>query len=120
MLEAGVHFGHQTRYWNRKMAEYIFGQRSKIHIVNLEKTMQLYTGRDEVHPSAGSEQGHSALRRHQAPGARNRRRGSPPLRMPYVDARWLGGMLTNFKTVKASTKRLKDLEQMHQDGTSRR
>ena len=80
MLEAGVHFGHQTRYWNPKMAEYIFGQRNKIHIVNLEKTMADVPGGDEVHPPAGREQGHDPVRRHQAPGARDRRRGSAALR----------------------------------------
>jgi small subunit ribosomal protein S2 len=117
MLEAGVHFGHQTRYWNPKMAEYIFGQRNKIHIVNLEKTMQLYQDAMKYIRQLASNKGTvlfvGTKRQAREIVAEEARRCG----MPYVDARWLGGMLTNFKTVKASTKRLKDLEQMHQDGT---
>ena len=117
MLEAGVHFGHQTRYWNPKMAEYIFGQRNKIHIVNLEKTMQLYQEAMKYIRQLASNKGTvlfvGTKRQAREIVAEEARRCG----MPYVDARWLGGMLTNFKTVKASTKRLKDLEQMQQDGT---
>ena len=117
MLEAGVHFGHQTRYWNPKMAEYIFGQRNKIHIVNLEKTMQLYQDAMKYIRQLAANKGTilfvGTKRQARDIVAEEARRCS----MPYVDARWLGGMLTNFKTVKASTKRLKDLEQMQQDGT---
>ena len=116
MLEAGVHFGHQTRYWNPKMAEYIFGQRNKIHIVNLEKTMQLYQDAMKFIRQLAANKGtilFGTKRQARDIVAEEARRCS----MPYVDARWLGGMLTNFKTVKASTKRLKDLEQMQQDGT---
>ncbi len=117
MLEAGVHFGHQTRYWNPKMAEYIFGQRNKIHIVNLEKTMQLYQDAMKFIRQLAANKGTilfvGTKRQARDIVAEEARRCS----MPYVDARWLGGMLTNFKTVKASTKRLKDLEQMAQDGT---
>jgi len=117
MLEAGVHFGHQTRYWNPKMAEYIFGQRNKIHIVNLEKTMQLYQEAMKFIRQLASNKGAvlfvGTKRQAREIVAEEARRCG----MPYVDARWLGGMLTNFKTVKASTKRLKDLEQMAQDGT---
>ena len=117
MLEAGVHFGHQTRYWNPKMAEYIFGQRNKIHIVNLEKTMQLYQDAMKFIRQLAANKGTilfvGTKRQARDIVAEEARRCS----MPYVDARWLGGMLTNFKTVKASTKRLKDLEQMQQDGT---
>jgi small subunit ribosomal protein S2 len=117
MLEAGVHFGHQTRYWNPKMAEYIFGQRNRIHIVNLEKTMQLYQEAMKYVRQLASNKGTilfvGTKRQARDIVAEEARRCS----MPYVDARWLGGMLTNFKTVKASIKRLKDLEQMGQDGT---
>ena len=113
MLEAGVHFGHQTRYWNPKMAEYIFGQRNKIHIVNLEKTMEMYQDAMKFVRQLAAQPRHDPLRRHQAPGARHRRgRGAARRACRYVDHRWLGGMLTNFKTVKASIKRLKDLEAM--------
>ena len=101
MLEAGVHFGHQTRYWNPKMAEFIFGQRNKIHIVNLEKTMQTLPGGDEVH--AASWPPTRARSCSSAPSAR-RARSSPRKRAAAACRtsmhRWLGGMLTNFKTVK--------------------
>jgi len=117
MLEAGVHFGHQTRYWNPKMAEFIFGQRNKIHIVNLEKTMQLYQQAMSYIRQLASNKGTvlfvGTKRQARDIVAEEARRCS----MPYVDSRWLGGMLTNFKTVKASIKRLKDLEQMREDGT---
>jgi small subunit ribosomal protein S2 len=116
MLEAGVHFGHQTRYWNPKMAEYIFGQATRSTSSTSKRRCAL-PGRDEVHPSARREQGTilfvGTKRQARDIVAEEARRCG----MPYVDARWLGGMLTNFKTVKASTKRLKDLEQMHEDGT---
>ena len=117
MLEAGVHFGHQTRYWNPKMAEYIFGQRNKIHIVNLEKTMELYQEAMKYIRQLAANKGTilfvGTKRQAREIVAEEARRCG----MPYVDARWLGGMLTNFKTVKASIKRLKDLEQMREDGT---
>jgi small subunit ribosomal protein S2 len=117
MLEAGVHFGHQTRYWNPKMADFIFGQRNKIHIVNLEKTMQLYQEAMGYIRQLAANKGTilfvGTKRQARDIVAEEARRAS----MPYVDSRWLGGMLTNFKTVKASIKRLKDLEQMQQDGT---
>jgi small subunit ribosomal protein S2 len=117
MLEAGVHFGHQTRYWNPKMAEYIFGHRNKIHIVNLEKTMQLYQEAMKFIRQLASNKGTilfvGTKRQARDIVAEEARRCG----MPFVDARWLGGMLTNFKTVKASVKRLKDLEAMRDDGT---
>jgi len=120
MLEAGVHFGHQTRYWNPKMADYIFGQRNKIHIVNLEKTMQLYLEAMNYIRQLAANKGTilfvGTKRQARDILAEEARRCN----MPYVDSRWLGGMLTNFKTVKASIKRLKDLEQMQQDGTFER
>src|SRR5512140_430754 len=117
MLEAGVHFGHQTRYWNPKMADYIFGQRNKIHIVNLEKTMQLYQDAMNYIRQLAANKGTilfvGTKRQARDILAEESRRAG----MPFVDSRWLGGMLTNFKTVKASIKRLKDLEQMQTDGT---
>ncbi|MEO5699760.1 MAG: 30S ribosomal protein S2 [Casimicrobiaceae bacterium] len=117
MLEAGVHFGHQTRYWNPKMADYIFGQRNKIHIVNLEKTMQLYQEAMQYVRQLAANKGTilfvGTKRQARDILAEEARRCS----MPFVDSRWLGGMLTNFKTVKVSIKRLKDLDQMHVDGT---
>ena len=120
MLEAGVHFGHQTRYWNPKMADYIFGQRNKIHIVNLEKTMQMYQDAMKYVRQLASNRGTilfvGTKRQAREIVAEEAKRAS----MPYVDHRWLGGMLTNFKTVKASIKRLKDLEAMTTDGTFER
>jgi small subunit ribosomal protein S2 len=117
MLEAGVHFGHQTRYWNPKMADYIFGQRNKIHIVNLEKTMAMYQEAVKYVRQLAANRGTilfvGTKRQARDIIAEEAQRAS----MPYVDHRWLGGMLTNFKTVKASIKRLKDLETMGQDGT---
>ncbi|MEO8486841.1 MAG: 30S ribosomal protein S2 [Betaproteobacteria bacterium] len=120
MLEAGVHFGHQTRYWNPKMAEYIFGHRNKIHIVNLERTLEKYNDAMQYVRKLASNKGTilfvGTKRQAREIIAEEARRAS----MPYVDQRWLGGMLTNFKTVKASIKRLKDLEQMTEDGTFER
>ena len=117
MLEAGVHFGHQTRYWNPKMAEFIFGQRNKIHIVNLEKTMAMYQEAMKYVRQLATNRGTilfvGTKRQARDIVAEEAQRAG----MPYVDHRWLGGMLTNFKTVKASIKRLKDLEAMGQDGT---
>ncbi len=117
MLEAGVHFGHQTRYWNPKMADYIFGQRNKIHIVNLEKTMQNYQDAMKYVRQLAANRGTILF-----VGTKRQAREiiadeAKRCGMPFVDHRWLGGMLTNFKTVKVSIKRLKDLEQMAEDGT---
>jgi len=120
MLEAGVHFGHQTRYWNPKMSEYIFGQRNKIHIVNLERTLEKYNDAMKYVRQLAANKGTilfvGTKRQARDIIAEEARRAS----MPYVDQRWLGGMLTNFKTVKGSIKRLKDLEQMAEDGTFER
>ncbi len=117
MLEAGVHFGHQTRYWNPKMADFIFGSRNKIHIVNLEKTMEMYQEAMKYIRQLASNRGTilfvGTKRQAREIVAEEAQRAG----MPYVDHRWLGGMLTNFKTVKVSIKRLKDLEAMAQDGT---
>jgi small subunit ribosomal protein S2 len=117
MLEAGVHFGHQTRYWNPKMAEYIFGHRNKIHIVNLEKTLEKYNDAMKYVRELAARKGTVLF-----VGTKRQARDivseeAQRCGMPYVDHRWLGGMLTNFKTVKQSIKRLKDLETMAGDGT---
>ncbi len=117
MLEAGVHFGHQTRFWNPKMAPYIFGHRNKIHIVNLEKTMVKYLEAMTFIRKLAAKKGNilfvGTKRQAREIVAEEARRAG----MPYVDERWLGGMLTNFKTVKTSIKRLKELEQMAEDGS---
>ena len=117
MLEAGVHFGHQTRYWNPKMAEYIFGQRNKIHIVNLEKTMQMYQEAMKFVRQLASNKGTILFVGTKRQAREIITEEAARCSTPYVDARWLGGMLTNFKTVKLSLKRLKDLEQMKEEGT---
>ena len=117
MLEAGVHFGHQTRFWNPRMAPYIFGQRNKIHIVNLEKTMVKYNEAIEFVRKLAANRGNimfvSTKRQAREIIAEEAQRAG----MPYVDERWLGGMLTNFKTVKQSIKRLKEVEAMMEDGS---
>jgi small subunit ribosomal protein S2 len=117
MLEAGVHFGHQTRYWNPKMAPYIFGERGKIHIINLEKTMPLFSDAMNYLSSMVANGGTvlfvGTKRSAQTPIMENAIRCG----MPYVNHRWLGGMLTNYKTVRQSIKRLKDLETMAGDGS---
>jgi len=120
MLEAGVHFGHQTRHWNPKMAPFIFGQRNKIHIVNLEKTVVKFqealkfarqlTARRGTILFVGTKRAARELVAGEA-----QRAG-----VPYVDSRWLGGMLTNFKTVKSSIKRLKDMETQQAEGAAER
>jgi len=117
MLEAGVHFGHQTRYWNPRMAPYIFGARGKIHIINLEKTLPLFT--DAMNFLSGLAQKRGSVL---FVGTKRSARDSvkeEAIRcgMPYVSARWLGGMLTNFRTVKASITRLKEIETMSTDGS---
>ena len=117
MLEAGVHFGHQTRYWNPKMAPYIFGHRNKIHIINLEKTLELYQGALKFVKQLASNKGTVLFVGTKRQARDIVREEAMRAAMPYVDYRWLGGMLTNFKTVKNSIKRLKEMEAMAQDGT---
>jgi small subunit ribosomal protein S2 len=117
MLEAGVHFGHQTRYWNPKMAEYIFGHRNKIHIINLEKTLEKYNEAMQYVRRLVANKGTVLFVGTKRQARDIVREEAARCGMPYVDNRWLGGMLTNFKTVKLSVKRLKDLEQMEADGT---
>lgn len=116
LLEAGAHFGHQTRFWNPKMAEYIFGQRNKIHVINLEKTVAAFDDAAKFLTNLSAQRGTvlfvgTKRTSREAIVAEATRVG-----MPYVDQRWLGGMLTNFKTVKVSLKRLKDMEQTVAEG----
>ena len=110
MLEAGVHFGHQTRFWNPKMAPYIFGHRNKIHIINLEKSLPLFEDAAKFVRQLIANKGTILMvgtkrQAREIVAAEAKRAG-----VPYVDQRWLGGMLTNFKTVKTSIKRLKEME----------
>ena len=120
MLEAGVHFGHQTRYWNPKMAPYIFGHRNKIHIINLERTLELYQAALKFVRQLASNKGTILFVGTKRQAREIVREEAIRANMPYVDYRWLGGMLTNFKTVKNSIKRLKEMEGMAQDGTLER
>jgi len=120
MLEAGVHFGHQTRYWNPKMEPYIFGHRNKIHIINLEKTLALYQDGLKFARQLAANRGTLLFVGTKRQARDIVREEAQRCSMPYVDHRWLGGMLTNFKTVKQSIKRLKEMEQMAQDGTFER
>lgn len=120
MLEAGVHFGHQTRYWNPSMGPFLFGQRNKIHIINLEKSLPLYE-------DAMNFVGKMAARRGNILFVGTKRAAQPIIEaeatrcgMPYVNRRWLGGLLTNFKTVKGSINRLKEIETMQTDGSFER
>ena len=116
MLEAGVHFGHQTRFWNPKMAPYIFGHRNKIHIINLEKSLPMFQDAQKFARQLAANRGTvlfvGTKRQAREIVAEEARRAG----MPYVDQRWLGGMLTNFKTVKTSIKRLKDMKAQQEAG----
>jgi small subunit ribosomal protein S2 len=116
MLEAGVHFGHQTRYWNPKMAPFIFGHRNKIHIINLEKTLAMYQEALKFARQLAANRGTLLFVGTKRQARDIIREEAQRCQMPYVDHRWLGGMLTNFKTVKQSIKRLKEMEQMAQEG----
>src|SRR6478672_6378719 len=111
MLEAGVHFGHQTRYWNPKMAPYIFGHRNKIHIINLEKTLAMYQEALKFARQLAANRGNLLFVGTKRQARDIVREEAQRCQMPYVEHRWLGGMLTNFKTVKQSIKRLKEMEQ---------
>jgi small subunit ribosomal protein S2 len=117
MLEAGVHFGHQTRYWNPKMAPYIFGHRNNIHIINLEQTVPLFDKALDFIKSVAADNG-TVLFVGTKRAARDAiRTEAARCGMPFVSHRWLGGMLTNFKTIKQSIKRLEELEAMAEDGS---
>ena len=120
MLEAGVHFGHQTRFWNPKMAPFIFGERNKIHIINLEKTLPLYVEATAFLKALVADSGKVLFVGTKRAAREAVRREAERAQMPYVTHRWLGGMLTNFKTVRQSIKRLTDLEAMRDDGTFER
>ncbi len=117
MLEAGVHFGHQTRFWNPKMAPYIFGARSKIHIVNLEKTLVKYNEAMAFVRKLAANKGTILFVGTKRQSREIIAEEASRCDSPFVDQRWLGGMLTNFKTVKQSTKRLKEMEAMVEDGS---
>jgi small subunit ribosomal protein S2 len=117
MLEAGVHFGHQTRFWNPQMAPYIFGDRNKIHIINLEKTLPLFNDALNFLGRMASTRGRILFVGTKRAASKIVREQAERCGMPYVNHRWLGGMLTNYKTVRQSIKRLKDLEQMREDGS---
>jgi len=116
MLEAGVHFGHQTRFWNPKMAPFIFGHRNKIHIINLEKSLPMFLDASKFVRQLSARRGTILMvgtkRQARDVVAQEARRAS----VPFVDQRWLGGMLTNFKTVKTSIKRLKDMKIQQEAG----
>jgi small subunit ribosomal protein S2 len=116
MLEAGVHFGHQTRFWNPKMAPFIFGHRNKIHIINLEKSLPMFQDAAKFVRQISAKRGTVLMvgtkrQARETVAAEAQRAG-----VPYVDQRWLGGMLTNFKTVKTSIKRLKDMKIQQEAG----
>jgi len=117
MLEAGVHFGHQTRYWNPKMQPFIFGDRNRIHIINLEKTLPLYNDAMNFLGKLASNGGKILFVGTKRAARDAIREEAERCSMPYVNFRWLGGMLTNFKTIKQSVKRLKELEAMSEDGS---
>ncbi len=117
MLEAGVHFGHQTRYWNPKMAPYIFGHRNKIHIVNLEKTLPLYLEAMKFVRQLSAKKGTVLFVGTKRQAREIVREEALRAGAPFVDHRWLGGMLTNYKTVRQSIKRLQDLTAMFADGS---
>jgi small subunit ribosomal protein S2 len=120
MLEAGVHFGHQTRYWNPRMAPYIFGHRNKIHIINLEKTMVMYNDALRFARQLAGSKGTILFVGTKRQAREIVREEAIRCSMPFVDYRWLGGMLTNFKTVKQSIKRLKEMEAAVEDGSVER
>ena len=120
MLEAGVHFGHQTRYWNPKMAPYIFGHRNKIHIINLEKTVDKYQEATKFVKQLAARGGNILFVGTKRAARELVATEAARCGMPFVDARWLGGMLTNFKTVKTSVKRLKDMEAVVAEGGAER
>jgi small subunit ribosomal protein S2 len=117
MLEAGVHFGHQTRFWNPKMAQYIFGERNRIHIINLEKTLPLYNEAAGFVRQVVADGGRVLFVGTKRSAREAVKAAAARCGMPYVSHRWLGGMLTNFKTVRQSIKRLITLDEMTQNGT---
>jgi small subunit ribosomal protein S2 len=117
MLEAGVHFGHQTRFWNPKMSQYIFGERNRIHIINLEKTLPLYNEAADFVKKTVADGGRVLFVGTKRSAREAIKTEAIRCGMPYVSHRWLGGMLTNFKTVRGSIRRLTDLDDMATNGT---
>lgn len=120
MLEAGVHFGHQTRFWNPKMAPYIYGHRNKIHIINLEKTQPLFNDAMKFIRQTAAKRGTILMIGTKRQAREVIAQEATRAGMPYVDQRWLGGMLTNFKTVKGSLKKLKDMKAQVETGAELR
>ena len=118
MLEAGVHFGHQTRYWNPKMAPFIFGHRNKIHIINLEQTVGKYVEAAKFLRQTAARGGTVLFVGTKRAARELVAQEAARCGMPYVDSRWLGGMMTNFKTVKSSVKRLKEMEAQQAEGAT--
>jgi len=116
MLEAGVHFGHQTRYWHPKMAPYIFGERNKIHIINLERTVPLFEEAMNYVSRLSAKHGKLLFVGTKRSAQEAVKREAERCGMPYVSRRWLGGMLTNYKTVRQSIRRLKELEELIEKG----
>ena len=117
MLEAGVHFGHQTRYWDPKMAPYIFGSRGKIHIINLEKSLPLLVDSLNFIGKIASKRGSVIFVGTKRAASKSIAEEAARCGMPYVSHRWLGGMLTNFRTIRQSIKRLRQIEKMEEDGS---
>src|SRR3990170_2447092 len=117
MLEAGVHFGHQTRFWNPKMSQYIFGERNRIHIINLEKTLPLYNDAAGFIRQVVADGGRVLFVGTKRSAREAVKQAAIRAAMPHVSHRWLGGMLTNFKTVRQSIKRLTTLDEMAANGT---
>jgi small subunit ribosomal protein S2 len=117
MLEAGVHFGHQTRFWNPKMAPYIYGHRNKIHIINLEKTQPLFNDAMKFIRQISAKRGTILMIGTKRQAREVIKQEAQRAGMPFVDQRWLGGMMTNFKTVKGSLKKLKDMKAQVEAGT---
>lgn len=117
LLKAGVHFGHQTRYWNPKMSQYIFGSRNKIHIINLEHTLPALNGALDVVKGMAQSKNKVLFVGTKRAASKIIKEEALRANMPYVNHRWLGGMLTNYKTIRQSIRRLRDLEAEAQDGT---
>ncbi|WP_299195286.1 30S ribosomal protein S2 [uncultured Amphritea sp.] len=117
LLKAGVHFGHQTRYWNPKMGKYIFGARNKIHIINLEHTLPALNGALDVVAGMAVNKNKILFVGTKRAASKTIKEEALRANMPYVNHRWLGGMLTNYKTIRQSIRRFRDLEVQSQDGT---
>lgn len=117
LLKAGVHFGHQTRYWNPKMSKFIFGARNKIHIINLEHTLPALNGALDVVQGMASNKNKVLFVGTKRAASKIVKEEAERASMPFVNHRWLGGMLTNYKTIRQSIRRLRDLESQAQDGT---